>query len=197
VVVGASPTRAVGEEFYGLRTPNQSSLMAKAMTAWRVELSKRGPTFSPHVMLVFCMAHDIEPTTMVSAARVSNRKPLSALLQYFVEQLVTSLATDGPRFSSTRTPSSPGRLGPTSDNPKTRVADLQGAVLETCMSNDDTLASTLWTVREAAEYLRCSRSYVYKAAERDLLPTVRIGRMVRFSPEAVRAFALAGSDVKA
>jgi excisionase family DNA binding protein len=81
--------------------------------------------------------------------------------------------------------------------PKKQVADLQCAALENCMSNDHTLATTLWTVREAAEYLRCSPSYVYKAAERDLLPTVHIGRMVRFSPEAVRAFALAASDVRA
>jgi excisionase family DNA binding protein len=48
----------------------------------------------------------------------------------------------------------------------------------------------LWTAREAANFLRCSTSYVYKAAERDLLPSVRIGRMLRFAPDAVKAYAL-------
>jgi excisionase family DNA binding protein len=47
----------------------------------------------------------------------------------------------------------------------------------------------LWTAKEAAEHLRCSKSFIYKAAERDRLPAIRIGRMLRFSPEAVRAFA--------
>jgi excisionase family DNA binding protein len=64
------------------------------------------------------------------------------------------------------------------------------AALEYCMPNDDVIPhDTLWTVKEAAEYLRCSRSYLYKAAERDLLPTIRVGRMVRFNPESVRAYA--------
>lgn len=58
------------------------------------------------------------------------------------------------------------------------------------MPIDDVMPNqTLWTVKEAADYLRCSRSYVYKAAERDLLPTVRIGRMLRFNPESVRDLA--------
>ncbi len=59
------------------------------------------------------------------------------------------------------------------------------------MQNHDVMPSpTLWTVRQVAEYLRCSASYVYKAAERDLLPAIRIGRMLRFVPDAVKAFAL-------
>jgi excisionase family DNA binding protein len=63
--------------------------------------------------------------------------------------------------------------------------------MEKCMPNTNvTPALTLWTVKDAAEYLRCSQSYVYKAAERDLLPTIRIGRMLRFSPESVRSFAM-------
>ncbi len=48
----------------------------------------------------------------------------------------------------------------------------------------------LWTAHEAADFLRCSTSYVYKAAERDLLPAIRIGRMLRFAPDAVKRFAL-------
>ena len=60
------------------------------------------------------------------------------------------------------------------------------------MPNEDVNSlDTLWTAREAAQFLNCSESYVYKAAERDLLPTIRIGRMLRFNPAAVRTFATA------
>lgn len=55
-------------------------------------------------------------------------------------------------------------------------------------------APSLWTVREAAEYLKCSRSYVYKAAERELLPAIRIGRMLRFNPSAVQSLAERGGS---
>jgi hypothetical protein len=64
VVVGTATTNHIGHGFYD----GSPSIMAQAMTRWQVELSKRGFSFSPHAMLVFCMAHDIEPTTMVSAA---------------------------------------------------------------------------------------------------------------------------------
>jgi excisionase family DNA binding protein len=47
----------------------------------------------------------------------------------------------------------------------------------------------LWDARDAARFLKCSTSYIYKAAERDRLPSVRVGRMLRFNPDAVRAFA--------
>jgi excisionase family DNA binding protein len=46
----------------------------------------------------------------------------------------------------------------------------------------------LWTAEQVSKFLKCSVSYVYKAAERDILPAVRIGRMLRFRPEAVRNF---------
>lgn len=46
----------------------------------------------------------------------------------------------------------------------------------------------LWTARQVSQFIKCSVSYVYKAAERDVLPSVRIGRMLRFRPEAIRAF---------
>lgn len=47
----------------------------------------------------------------------------------------------------------------------------------------------------AAEYLNCSRSYVYKAADRNILPAIRIGRMLRFTPDAVQAFATRSTTV--
>jgi excisionase family DNA binding protein len=51
----------------------------------------------------------------------------------------------------------------------------------------------LWTADEVAAFIKCSVSYVYKSAERGELPCVRVGRMLRFKPEAVRALVL-GAD---
>ena len=51
---------------------------------------------------------------------------------------------------------------------------------------------SLWTAREAAQYLRCSVSYVFKAATAGRLPCLHIGRMLRFRPSDIRAFASAG-----
>lgn len=38
----------------------------------------------------------------------------------------------------------------------------------------------LWTAQEAAEFLRMSKSWVYQAAARGELPSVRVGRSLRF-----------------
>lgn len=46
----------------------------------------------------------------------------------------------------------------------------------------------LWTVGDVAAFLRCSKSWVYKATEDGTLPTVRMGWMVRFEPAAIRAY---------
>jgi len=51
-------------------------------------------------------------------------------------------------------------------------------------------AQTLWDVRDVAQYLKASVSWVYKAAERGELPCVRIGGLLRFDARAVRVFAL-------
>jgi excisionase family DNA binding protein len=48
----------------------------------------------------------------------------------------------------------------------------------------------LWDVRDVAQYLKASVSWVYKAVERGELPCVRIGGLLRFDARAVRAFAL-------
>ncbi len=48
----------------------------------------------------------------------------------------------------------------------------------------------LWTVAELAAYLQASRSWVYHQAECGRLPSLRIGGLLRFSPVAVRAYAL-------
>lgn len=50
-------------------------------------------------------------------------------------------------------------------------------------------SATLWTASDVARYLRASLSFVYKSAEAGRLPCLRVGSMLRFDPEVVRAFA--------
>ena len=50
-------------------------------------------------------------------------------------------------------------------------------------------AATLWTAADVARYLRTSVSFVYKVTEAGSLPCLRVGAMLRFDPETVRAFA--------
>ena len=47
----------------------------------------------------------------------------------------------------------------------------------------------LWDAQDVANYIKASRSFVYKAVENGSLPCLRIGSMVRFKPDVVRAFA--------
>ena len=47
----------------------------------------------------------------------------------------------------------------------------------------------LWDANDVAHYLKVSRSWVYQKAEAGLLPSFRIGGLLRFNPEAVRAWA--------
>lgn len=49
-------------------------------------------------------------------------------------------------------------------------------------------SDSLWGVKEVARYLRASKSWVYKSAEKGELPSVRVGRLLRFRPNDVRAF---------
>jgi excisionase family DNA binding protein len=48
---------------------------------------------------------------------------------------------------------------------------------------------SLWTVAEVAAYLRVSRSWVYHRAAAGLLPCLHIGALLRFEPDAIRAYA--------
>lgn len=50
-------------------------------------------------------------------------------------------------------------------------------------------AECLWDVRDVMRYLKASRSWVYLKAEAGILPSLRIGGLLRFDPEAIRAFA--------
>ncbi len=50
----------------------------------------------------------------------------------------------------------------------------------------------LWDVADVAAYLACSKSAVFKWAERGELPCLRVGptgRLLRFDPEAVKRWA--------
>ena len=58
-------------------------------------------------------------------------------------------------------------------------------------SREIALKSAAWV----AEFLGCSESWVYKAAERGRLPCVRIGTMLRFDPRAVKAYASGANHV--
>ena len=48
----------------------------------------------------------------------------------------------------------------------------------------------LWDANDVARYLKVSRSWVYQRAEAGLLPYVRVGGLLRFDPESIRAFVL-------
>jgi excisionase family DNA binding protein len=47
----------------------------------------------------------------------------------------------------------------------------------------------LWNANEVATYLKVSRSWVYHRAESGELPCLRVGGLLRFDPEMIRAFA--------
>ena len=53
----------------------------------------------------------------------------------------------------------------------------------------DWSSEPLWTVKEVAAYLRVSTSWVYMHAEAGTIPSVQIGGLRRFHPEAIRAYA--------
>jgi excisionase family DNA binding protein len=48
---------------------------------------------------------------------------------------------------------------------------------------------SLWTVAEVAAYLRVSRSWLYHRSAAGLLPCLRVGALLRFDPDAIRAYA--------
>lgn len=62
------------------------------------------------------------------------------------------------------------------------------------MDHDHDGIETLWDARGVARYLKVSRSWVYQKAEAGLLPYLKVGGLVRFVPERIRAFALGASS---
>lgn len=55
---------------------------------------------------------------------------------------------------------------------------------------------TLWDAEDVARFLKLSESWVYHEAEKGLLPCIRLGRNLRFDPDAIRAYAR-GAGVEA
>lgn len=54
-------------------------------------------------------------------------------------------------------------------------------------------SANLWDAHDVARYLKVSRSWVYQRAEAGLLPCVRVGGLLRFRPDSVRAIANEGA----
>jgi excisionase family DNA binding protein len=48
-------------------------------------------------------------------------------------------------------------------------------------------SESLWTADDVAAYLKVSRSWVYHRAESGKLPHVRVGGLLRFQPNEIRA----------
>ena len=55
----------------------------------------------------------------------------------------------------------------------------------------------LWDVHDVARYLKVSRSWVYHRAESGQLPSFRVGGLLRFDAEAIRAYARGQAPAKA
>jgi excisionase family DNA binding protein len=49
--------------------------------------------------------------------------------------------------------------------------------------------ANLWDANDVARYLKVSRSWVYHRAEAGQLPHLRVGGLLRFDADVVRAFA--------
>ncbi len=57
--------------------------------------------------------------------------------------------------------------------------------IATATTNDE----GLWDAQDVARYLKVSRSWVYHRAEAGKLPHLRVGGLLRFQPDRIRAFA--------
>lgn len=55
--------------------------------------------------------------------------------------------------------------------------------------NDDRHGESLWDVPQAAEYLHMSKSWVYRAVEKNVIPSKRLGGALRFVPAHLRQYA--------
>jgi len=51
------------------------------------------------------------------------------------------------------------------------------------------LLEPLWDANNVAHYLQTSRSWVYQRSAAGKLPCLRIGGLLRFEPEVIRAYA--------
>ncbi|MEN9818571.1 MAG: hypothetical protein RLZ32_2451 [Gemmatimonadota bacterium] len=46
----------------------------------------------------------------------------------------------------------------------------------------------LWTVQDVSRYAQTSRSWVYQRAAEGALPSVKLGGLLRFDPQAIKQF---------
>jgi excisionase family DNA binding protein len=54
----------------------------------------------------------------------------------------------------------------------------------------------LWDAREAASFLKVSRSWIYARVERDEMPYIRVGGLIRFVPSQLRDWTFAKDQGK-
>jgi excisionase family DNA binding protein len=59
------------------------------------------------------------------------------------------------------------------------------------MNTAEQLRNPLWDAREAASFLKVSRSWIYARVERDEMPYIRVGGLIRFVPSRLRDWAFA------
>jgi len=74
---------------------------------------------------------------------------------------------------------------------KERSAKMKALLDPENVSSDE----SLWDAQDVARYLKVSRSWVYHQAEAGLLPHLRVGSLLRFDPDTIRAYTK-GSTVR-
>ena len=62
-------------------------------------------------------------------------------------------------------------------------------------SAEISLNEALWTVRQAADFLRLGRNTVYEWAASGKLPSLRLGSRIRFQPSALRRWVAVQVDL--
>jgi excisionase family DNA binding protein len=64
------------------------------------------------------------------------------------------------------------------------------------MNTAEQLRNRLWDAREAANFLKVSRSWIYARVERDEMPYIRVGGLIRFVPSQLRDWTFAKDQGK-
>ena len=64
------------------------------------------------------------------------------------------------------------------------------------MNTAEQLRTRLWDAREAANFLKVSRSWIYARVERDEMPYLRVGGLMRFVPSQLRDWAFTKDPIK-
>ncbi len=64
------------------------------------------------------------------------------------------------------------------------------------MNTTEQLRNRLWDAREAASFLKVSRSWIFARVERDEMPYIRVGGLIRFVPSQLRDLAFTKDRIK-